>query len=134
MFALTLGNAIRAAAYAAIISVVAFAGVQTVRLNSAQAANDKLRLEVAGMKLAVDLSEQLRGQEQAQASTSYADLSSRCEQRVDQARKAQSIIEGITNGTFTHPSVPAASVNPGATRALVPAGELRGIVGQPATR
>jgi len=114
------GRAIGLLGGALFAAVVAF-GVQTWRVDKLQFANAELSRQLKDAKAAADLSEQLRGQEQAQDHTSYADQSARCEQRVITALDAARAIEEITN---------ANSSSAVADRPIVPAIELRRIIGQ----
>lgn len=107
---------------ALLASTVAF-GVQTWRIDGLQAKNAQLVQQLKDTKAAADLSEQLRATEQSQDRTSYADQSERCEQRVVTALDAARAIEEITNAN----SSPATAGRP-----IVPAIELRRIIGQSA--
>lgn len=116
------------------VASVAFGGVQTLRIKALKTEAAQMASELMDAQSAFMVSEQNRDKEQAQAVASYQAASDRCEARVDQARKAASIIEGITNGYRYDAGTTAGSLGavPGATRSIVPAGELRGIIGQAA--
>lgn len=106
-----------------VLALATFAGVQTWRVSSLKADNAALVVKVADANEAVRLSDALRGQEQSQDKGSFADQSDRCEARVNSALDAARAIEEVTNGH----DVPQGA---GTSRALVPAIELRRIIGQ----
>lgn len=101
------------------------AAVQSWRVSSLKADNAKLRGEVKTAVETVKLSEAMRAQEQVQDKNSYADLSDRCEARVTTAIDAARAIHEVTNANVSNDRA-----NAGADRAIVPASQLRRIIGQ----
>lgn len=85
------------------------------------AAKQQLKDAKANLKA----SEELRMRERQQDTTSFTDQAQRCAQRITTARDAAKAIEEITHGQ-AHSTVPAA------TRGIVPAGQLRRVIGQAA--
>lgn len=118
------GKAVMLLAGALAITVLGLA-VQTWRVSSLKAANATLQADVKAAKEATRISEGLRAQEQADASASYGELSNRCEQRVSEARDAAQAIGEIINANGTNDGG-----SRGADRGIVPAGQLRRVIGQ----
>lgn len=109
----------------ALIAALVGFGIQTVRVSSLKADNVRLAGNAKAAKEAAALSEALRAQEQVQDKASFAAASERCEQRVATAIDAARAIEEVTNATVSNVQ-PAG----GADRAIVPAAQLRRIIGQ----
>lgn len=105
--------------------ILALFVVQQVHIRMLQGENAELVQQAKDAKAAAELSEQLRGQEQAQDQNSYADQSARCEQRVITALDAARAIEEVTDGSMGRNT---AGVDGG--RDIVGAGQLRRIIGQ----
>lgn len=111
--------------------------VGPLKFEGALAANERLRLEVAGSKMALDLSEDMRADEQAQAQQSFNAATERCEQRVDSARDAGRAIQEIVTYGNSLQVVPADAGHEhdaagAGNRGIVPAGQLRRVIGQAA--
>lgn len=109
-----------------VLAIAVVAGVfvfQARTISNLREDKAQLATQLKAAKEATALSEAMRAQEQEQSSVSYSDLSTRCEQRINTAREASQAIEEITNVEVDVP-------NTGSARPIVPAGQLRRVIGQ----
>ena len=97
----------------------------------------RLEDQAKAARAAVEQSEELRGQEQDQARAAFSAISERCEKRSTTARDAAAAIEEIVhygqgNAPSAAPSDDERGDFRGDARSVVPADQLRRIVGQTA--
>jgi len=120
-----------ALAVAAVMSVRVYGfSVGPLHFEGLQAKADRAATEAKDAKAAAELSEGLRGQEQAQAQASFSAAADRCTQRVTTATDAGRAIGEIVNAPF--PITAPGGAVPVADRPIVTADRLRVIIGQAA--
>lgn len=121
------GMAVQLLGGALVAALIGFS-VQTWRIGRLKADVVQVTAERDAALKTASLSEALRGQEQTQDKASFTSADQRCDDRVNTARDAAATIKEIVH-------VPAFVQAPGYSgavpdRALVPAAQLRRIVGQ----
>lgn len=116
---MTLALLLRYWHFAVIGLLVAALGVQTYRIGNLKHALDKANGRAEAYKSAYADSEAARGQEQAQATTSYDTLNKRCLTNYEEALKRGQTIQTIVNRP-----------PPASGRGIITAGELQQLIGQ----